>query len=114
MGPEGERGIGEEWAKEVGIPVFWGLYPAGIWLVILINGDEKLSTECNTRIGQNICLSEGFPSFQRKMEKLPRRYVCYPHISPQHGLKNTRREDFTSAELEAYFESIMSLFISLK
>lgn len=60
MGPEGERGIGEEWAKEVGIPVFWGLYPAGIWLVILINGDEKLSTERNTSIGQNICLFE-FP-----------------------------------------------------
>ena len=76
------------------ITVFGGLCHAGLWLISLRNVREKLSTECNACIGQNICLLEGLPSFLWKMDKLPARCVCYPHISPQHNLKEHPKGTF--------------------
>ena len=82
-----ERLTGGKCTKEVKVTVSGGLCHAGLWLISLRNVREKLPTECNACIGQNICLLEGLPSFLRKMDKLPARCVCYPHISPQHSLK---------------------------
>ena len=50
--PRGEGGLGEERAKELGI-LFLALEPAGIWLIGLTNGNEKLSAERKAHVLAN-------------------------------------------------------------
>ena len=119
-GKEGLARMGAEAETERGkvhqggeITVFRGLCHAGHWLIreMFVKSSQQNAMHVLGRIFAFLRGSQA--SYGRRINY--QLGVCVTHIfHPNTVLKNTLREHFLSTELEDYFESIMSLFVSLK